>query len=40
MDVVSAEQFLQNQLPLAARALIPTTLRTAYDAVQEVVPFV
>ncbi|MDX7952208.1 hypothetical protein P7D22_13590 [Lichenihabitans sp. Uapishka_5] len=37
MDAVSAEQFLKDQLPLAARALIPTTLRTAYEAVRLIV---
>jgi hypothetical protein len=34
MDTVSAEDFLRDQVPLAARALIPTTLKTAYSAAQ------
>ncbi|MCK2056637.1 hypothetical protein [Methylobacterium sp. 37f] len=34
MDAVSAEDFLKNQIPLAAQALIPPTLKTAYEAVK------
>ena len=34
MDAVSAEDFLKDQIPLAARALIPPTLKTAYEAVK------
>jgi hypothetical protein len=33
MDAVSAEQFLLDQMPTRYRALIPTTLKTAYGAV-------
>ena len=34
MDTVSAESFLLDQMPLAARSLIPATLKTAYAAVK------
>ena len=37
MDTVSAEQFLLDQLPLRYRPLIPTTLKTAYSAVNKLV---
>lgn len=33
MDACSAESFLKDQVPPVARALIPATLKTAYDAV-------
>jgi hypothetical protein len=33
MDIVSAERFLLDQIPLRYRALIPTTLKAAYSAV-------
>lgn len=34
MDAVSAEEFLKDQVPAAARALIVPTLKTAYEAVR------
>jgi hypothetical protein len=33
MDIVSAERFLLDQIPMRYRALIPTTLKLAYSAV-------